>query len=35
VVRLLRHLNDTQGPDYGLALGEQLVGGLEIADDLL
>jgi hypothetical protein len=35
VVGRLRHLDDTAELDDGLALGDQLLGGLELADDLL
>lgn len=35
VVCRLRHLADTADLDDGLALGDQLFGGLELADDLL
>jgi len=35
VVGRLRHLDDAADVDDGLALGDQLLGGLELADDLL
>jgi len=35
VIRRLHHLDDAADPNYGLALGDQLLGGLELADDLL
>jgi len=35
VVGRLRHLDDAADLDDGLALGDQLLGGLELADDLL
>jgi len=35
VVSRLRHFDDTADLNDGLALGDQLLGGLELADDLL
>jgi len=35
VVCLLRHFDDTADLDDGLALGDQLLGDFELADDLL
>ena len=35
VIRRLRHLDDAADLDDGLALGDQLLSGLELADDLL
>jgi len=35
VVGRLRHLDDAADVDDGLALGDQLLGGLELADDLI
>lgn len=35
VIRRLRHLNDTADLDDGHALSDQLLGGLELADDLI
>ena len=35
MVRGLRHLDNTADLDQGLALGDQLLGGLELADDSL
>nr|WP_255440981.1 hypothetical protein [Synechococcus sp. HK01-R] len=35
VVGRLRHLDEAANLDDGLALGDQLLGGLELADDLL
>ena len=35
VVGRLRHLDEAADVDDGLALGDQLLGGLELADDLL
>jgi len=35
VVGRLRHFDDTAELDDGLALGDQLLGGFELADDLL
>jgi len=35
VVGRLRHFDDTADLDDGLALGDQLLGGFELADDLL
>jgi len=35
VIRRLSHFDDTADLDDGLALGDQLLGGLELADDLL
>jgi len=35
VVGRLRHLDDAADVDDGLTLGDQLLGGLELADDLL
>ncbi len=35
VIRRLRQLDETADLDDGLALGDHLLGGLEVADDLL